>query len=145
MSAPASPPTPSSRRQFIVEGLGAGALLGLSAGCAAPEAAPKPPGAEVAGTGGPSGPLLDPEALGLPYRQNDPEWSRTLMWDRELVIRADTELNGQDPAVSRQLLARYPAGNTIGNEGCMLPGQLEAEAAARRALIQLSAGAGSRK
>jgi hypothetical protein len=122
MRAPAQPPAPTTRRQFIAETIGAGALLSLAApGCAGEgaDAAPRatPPEAD---TGGPSGPLLDPEALGLPYRQNDPEWSRTLMWDRELVIRADTELNGQDPATSRQLLARYPAGNTIGNEGCML-------------------------
>jgi hypothetical protein len=68
----------------------------------------------------PTGERLDPEALGLPYRQDDPTWGDDLMWDRDLVIQAATELEGMSAADAEALLRKFKTGNSIGNEGCQL-------------------------
>jgi len=70
-------------------------------------------------TGAPYVPF-DLAGLGMPYRQDDPVWSDDLMWDRELVIRAATELDGVPIGTARSLMRWFPNGNSIGNEGCML-------------------------
>ncbi len=119
----------TGRRTFLRGAIGAGASLGLaltSEGCnasapsttasvcsPAADAAPAPP-AE------PTAPLHDPLAAGMPFRQDDPVWGKDLMWDRELVIRADHELNGAPLAQARALMRAFPDGNTIANEGCLL-------------------------
>ena len=56
----------------------------------------------------------------LPYRQDDPRWADDVMWDRDLVIEADTRLNGRPREHAAGLLRRFDDGNTIGNEGCLL-------------------------
>jgi hypothetical protein len=117
-----------SRRRFLAEALGASVGLGaLGVACGVDEASgrlPPPARREGALVPGPSpfviGGRLNPEALGLPYRQDDPTWADDLMWDRDLVIRADTELNGQSQQVAESLLRPFRNGNSIGNEGCML-------------------------
>ncbi|MFM2161370.1 MAG: hypothetical protein RLZZ383_882 [Pseudomonadota bacterium] len=60
------------------------------------------------------------DLTGMPFRQDDPTWGSTLMWDRALVIRAATELNGFSPIRAAGLLRRFPDGNNIANEGCQL-------------------------
>ena len=98
-----------TRRRFLGSALGAGVTLGLGSLVAASPAADAQ---------APTGPLLD--LTGMPYRQDDPRWADDLMWDRKLVMRADMELNGRTRAEAAELLHRYPNGNSIGNEGCML-------------------------
>ena len=97
----------STRRGFLRLAAGSAASLGLGALAGAPAAASAPHGRPL-------------DLTGMPYRQDDPRWSRDLMWDRSLVVRADVELNGRTRAQAAELLRRYPEGNTIGNEGCML-------------------------
>ena len=60
------------------------------------------------------------DLTGMPFRQDDPTWGSTLMWDRSLVIQAATELNGFSPIRAAGLLRRFPDGNNIANEGCQL-------------------------
>lgn len=60
------------------------------------------------------------DLTGMPYRQDDPRWGREVMWDRDLVLRAATELNGESPEVAESLIREFEDGNTIANEGCML-------------------------
>jgi hypothetical protein len=67
--------------------------------------------------------LVDPypfDLTDLPFRQDDPRWADELMWDRELVIRAATELDGFSMADAQALLRPFRTGNSIGNEGCQL-------------------------
>ncbi|MBM4359858.1 MAG: hypothetical protein FJ096_17280 [Deltaproteobacteria bacterium] len=125
------------RRAFLRRALGAGTALGVASvpvlgatgGCAA-EAAPgdgmtgdatpcepKPPFDPLAGV--PEG-TLDIVGAKLPYRQADPAWGGDVMWDRELVIQAATELEGYTQADAESLLREFEDGNTIANEGCML-------------------------
>jgi hypothetical protein len=56
----------------------------------------------------------------MPYRQDDPRWGSDLMWDRRLVLRAATELDGRSAADAAQLIHQYPDGNNLANEGCQL-------------------------
>lgn len=42
------------------------------------------------------------------------------MWDRDLVIKADTRLNGDSQADAEALMRKFDDGNTIGNEGCQI-------------------------
>jgi hypothetical protein len=56
----------------------------------------------------------------LPYRQDDPLWGGELMWNRDLVIQAATQLNGETKKDAEALLRKFPDGNSIANEGCML-------------------------
>jgi len=60
------------------------------------------------------------DVAGMPYRQDDPGWRSDLMWDRALVIRAATQLNGDTLSEAQALLREFDDGNTVGNEGCML-------------------------
>jgi hypothetical protein len=57
---------------------------------------------------------------GMPFRQDDPTWGSTLMWDRSLVMQAATDLNGFSALRAASLLRRFPDGNNIANEGCQL-------------------------
>ena len=63
---------------------------------------------------------LDVAGAKLPYRQHDPLWGADLMWDRDKVIAADVQFNGQSPAVAASLLREFDDGNNLANEGCML-------------------------
>lgn len=56
----------------------------------------------------------------MPYRQDDPRWGRDVMWDRRLVIRTATQINGMRKTVAEDLMRSFPDGNTIANEGCQL-------------------------
>ena len=139
----------ATRRRFLKQALGTGACLGLgslASACspgspadpaspadpdpadgavpspptAPPSAAPSaPPTAPPSSTPSPdSG--LGVEAAGMPYRQDDPVWAEDLMWDRDLVIEAAVDLNGETQADAEELLREFDDGNTIANEGCML-------------------------
>jgi hypothetical protein len=111
-----------TRRTFLGQALGTGAVA-ISAGCGpAPSAPPQPGDAGTPMDAGieASAALLDVAGAGLPYRQDDPTWGPELMWDRDLVIRADHELNRQPLTQARSLLRAFSDGNSIGNEGCML-------------------------
>ncbi len=109
--------TDPTRRSFIRSALGAGA--GLRLGLI---------GAAIGGVGAsmssaaatPSEQLTDLAATDMPYRQDDPRWGDHLMWNRKLVIKADTTLNGQSRRDAAALLYPYKGGNTIAHEGCML-------------------------
>jgi len=93
--------------------LGAGATLGagvLLAGC----------GETASGSAAAGGPPLNAAAAGLPYRQDDPRWGSDPMWDRRLVIKAATELDGRSAAEAEHLIRQYADGNTIANDGCQL-------------------------
>jgi hypothetical protein len=120
----------AARRTFLRAALGSGAAvgLGLAGGCTSGAASSNAvsagpatcaPDASITPTE-PTAPLLDPRAAGMPFRQDDPVWGKDLMWDRELVIRADHELNGASLTQARALMRRFPDGNTIANEGCLL-------------------------
>jgi hypothetical protein len=122
---PDAPSSALDRRALLLGAAGLG--LGCAADKARGSASDSAGGAADSGEGdagadifGAPGPLLDPEGAGLPHRQGDPAWGDQLMWDRDLVIRADTELNGNPPAHARSLLRRFASGNTIRHEGCML-------------------------
>ncbi len=136
------------RRTFLVRALQAGAaasLGSLGAGCASEPVASgarpcaPPPDASFGADGARTdavvdvaaaadaprdaavvGPRPDVAAAGMPYRQDDPAWGADLMWDRDLVIRADHELNGEPLTAARALLRNFSDGNSIGNEGCLL-------------------------
>ena len=105
---------PDSEHSFTRRSLlGTGASLGIGAalascsdGSSAGAAPPAPP--------------IDPIAAGLPYRQSDPRWRDDLMWDRDLVLRAATELDGVPEADAAALIREYDDGNNISNEGCQL-------------------------
>lgn len=56
----------------------------------------------------------------LPYRQDDPTWGHDVMWDRDLVIKADTKLNGESRTQAESLMREFEDGNTIANEGCLI-------------------------
>jgi hypothetical protein len=112
-----------NRRTFLRAALGTGASVGvgLVAACgtnreASAASCPTAPAAAAEATA----PLLDPRAAGMPYRQDDPTWGKDLMWDRDLVIRADHELNGATLTRARSLMRAFPDGNNIANEGCLL-------------------------
>ncbi len=108
-----------TRRSFIRSAIGAGAGLGvgsLAAACGSAGASANVSSAAAA----PTGKLTDLAAAGMPYRQADPRWGGKPMWDRKLVIKADTTLNGQSRRDAAALLYPYKDGNTIANEGCML-------------------------
>ncbi len=113
-------PSSVTRRGFMSQAAGVGASLGMGAlfggslrQAAAEPTAPLAPNA-VAGS------LIDLQALGMPYRQDDPVWARDLMWDRKLVLRAATQLNGMSKTQANELLRKFRDGNSIGNEGCQL-------------------------
>ena len=110
-----NPPKKSSRRKFIGQAAGAGAAVGASS-LLGPFA-----GAAIAGGSRPraTGTRFDLRALGMPYRQDDPRWSRDLMWNREKVIKT-AMLDGYTRKQASSLIRRFPNGNTIGNEGCQL-------------------------
>ncbi len=138
---PANQPQPASatRRQFLQGAatvVGAGAALGAwVAGCTTGQPASgcgPAAGADAAATGRPvdasvqldtagggPGPALEVDAT-LPYRQHDPKWGKDLMWNRSLVIKAATQLNGETKADAESLLREFDDGNNIANEGCML-------------------------
>lgn len=63
---------------------------------------------------------LDVAGAKMPFRQDDPRWGNELMWDRDLVLRAATELQGLSAEEAEALMREFDDGNTIGNEGCML-------------------------
>jgi len=101
--------SPLSRRTL----LGAGASLGIGAllaSCADES------NSEVRSLA----PAIDARAAGLPYRQDDQRWGSDLMWDRNLVLRAATELDGLSKADAAALIREYDDGNNIANEGCQL-------------------------
>jgi hypothetical protein len=79
-------------------------------------AAAPAPAAGGSGDGAP----FDLAALRMPYRQDDPAWGRDVMWDRRLVTRTATQVNGMRASVAGGLLRQFPDGNTIANEGCQL-------------------------
>jgi hypothetical protein len=114
------------RRAFLRRALGTGAALGVTgsmvgamSGCAG-EAEPCPPKAAFDPLAGVPDGTLDVAGTKMPYRQADPAWGGDTMWDRELVVRAATELEGYTQAEAEQLLREFEDGNTIANEGCML-------------------------
>jgi hypothetical protein len=100
---------PLSRRAL----LGTGASLGIGAVLASCS-----DGSTAAGA--PQAPPIDAAAAGLPYRQSDPRWGSDLMWDRDLVLQAATELDGVPKADAAALIREYDDGNNISNEGCQL-------------------------
>ena len=120
----------NTRRSFLKTAMGAGAAAtlgtltsacGADASNAAETAVPAACDTPAIDAGTPvSGPLLNVTAAGLPYRQDDPAWGPDLMWDRDLVIRADHELNGATLTQAKSLLRKFDDGNSIGNEGCLL-------------------------
>jgi hypothetical protein len=55
-----------------------------------------------------------------PFRQDDPEWSADVMWDRGKVMEVHRRYNGKSAAQAKSLLRAFRAGNTIGNEGCLI-------------------------
>ena len=122
---PLSHSTPPARRDFLRTVLGAVASLGASgavSGCATAESASDCPSDGttkpfdyLAAT--PDGAL---DVSGLPLRQDDPAWGAEVMWDRDLVIQAATELDGYSTAEAALLLREFDDGNNIANEGCML-------------------------
>lgn len=68
----------------------------------------------------PDNPVLSHDLSKLPFRQDDPAWGKDLMWDRNLVIQAATQLNGETKKDAEALLRKFPDGNNIANEGCQL-------------------------
>lgn len=93
--------------------------------CAPPEvdapgtAPPDAVAAEVVVNAAAGGVALVVDAV-LPYRQHDPKWGSDLMWDRSLVIKAATQLNGESKSDAESLLRAFDDGNNIANEGCLL-------------------------
>lgn len=61
---------------------------------------------------------IDPNIM--PFRQHDPRWGSELMWNRDLVIKAATELNGESQADAESLLRYFEDGNNLANEGCQI-------------------------
>ena len=108
-------------RRRVLQGGGALLGAGILSGCAAPSTtgecddAPDALDVDLAAT-----PDLTLDLTGLPYRQDDPRWSSDLMWDRDKVLRAAVELNGETSDDAEALMRAFPDGNTIGNEGCQL-------------------------
>jgi hypothetical protein len=104
-------------RRRVLQG---GALLGATVlgGCAAPSTTGGCDDALDAALA--STPDLTLDLAGLPCRQDDPRWSSDLMWDRDKVLRAAIDLNGESPEDAAALMRAFPDGNTIGNEGCQL-------------------------
>ncbi len=119
----------ATRRAFLAGVVGVG-VSALAVGCEAPTQAPCPAAGDAAAAsdaphdgGAPptsAGPRPEVAAAALPYRQDDPAWGADLMWDRDLVIRAEHELNGATLADARALLRAFDDGNNIANEGCLL-------------------------
>jgi hypothetical protein len=108
----------ATRRRFLQRTIGAGACVSLGSmvgSCA--DVGTKPPADPFDPN---SDRVIDVVGAGMPYRQDDPAWANDVMWDRDLVIRADTELNGHSRADAKALLRKFDDGNTIGNEGCLL-------------------------
>lgn len=128
---PAAPRGPRDRRQFLLH---AAASVGVSAiagacgsggGLAAPaDAAAGCPDASAAPawpTLGDNPPFaLDLAGAKMPFRQDDPAWGKQLMWNRDLVIQAAVNLNGETKKDAEALLRKFPDGNNIANEGCQL-------------------------
>jgi hypothetical protein len=56
----------------------------------------------------------------LPFRQDDPRWGSRVLWQRDVVVRVDTEFNGHPRVEAESLLRRFDDGNTLANEGCLL-------------------------
>ena len=104
----ADPATVISRRSLLAAGASLGAGVVLSS-CSSEDT-----------TGQATGPPVDAAKAGMPYRQDDPRWGSDLMWDRNLVIKAATELDGRPSAEAEALIREYPDGNNIANEGCQL-------------------------
>lgn len=63
---------------------------------------------------------LETALAAMPFRQDDPAWGKQLMWDRDLVIKAATTLNGETKKDAEALLRKFADGNNIANEGCQL-------------------------
>jgi hypothetical protein len=59
-------------------------------------------------------------AVRWPFRPDVPEWADQVMWDRDQVIATHMRGNGKSLRVASDLLRRFPRGNTIRNEGCLL-------------------------
>ncbi|MEI6447289.1 MAG: hypothetical protein WCO96_05330 [Actinomycetes bacterium] len=97
-----------TRRSLIGAGASLGAASLLSA-CGEGGTASTAPGEPI-----------DAAAAGMPYRQDDPRWGSDLMWDRDLVIEAETKLNGRPRAEAEGLMREFDDGNNIANEGCLL-------------------------
>lgn len=55
-----------------------------------------------------------------PFRQDDELWKDELMWDRAQVIEGHMRGNAATRKAANDLLRKFKAGNTIGNEGCLL-------------------------
>ena len=55
-----------------------------------------------------------------PFRQDDPEWRNLAMWDRDKVIETHRLGNSASVQVAEDLLHRFPDGNTIRHEGCLI-------------------------
>lgn len=55
-----------------------------------------------------------------PFRQADPAWGQTLMWNRDRVIETHRKGNRASRRDAASLLREFSDGNTIGNEGCLL-------------------------
>jgi hypothetical protein len=108
-------------RRRVLQGGGALLGAGVLGACAPPTTATTADGcddaldAALAAT-----PDLTLDLTGLPYRQDDPRWGSDLMWDRDKVLRAAVELNGETSDAAAALMREFPDGNTIGNEGCQL-------------------------
>ena len=138
-----TPPHPSTRRAFLSQAARLGALLGassLASACADDTrraASNGPDGSDVGADVGEDAPQQDepcpppPDPIadapdgaldlgGMPYRQDDPRWTNDIMWDRDLVLQAAVELNGESPEDAEALMREFENGNTIGNEGCLL-------------------------
>ena len=109
----------SARRDFLRIASGLGVALGTAAAFGGPVRSVAAAPAPAAGGSGDAAPF-DLAALRMPYRQDDPAWGRDVMWDRRLVIRTATQVNGMRASVAGGLLRQFPDGNTIANEGCQL-------------------------
>lgn len=118
---PSPPPSPANRRGFLrdLSRLTAGAaLVACGDDADSPPASsalpPLPPLPEH-----PQG-LLSAPGAALPFRQHDPAWGEELMWDRDLVLRAAVELNGETRADAEGLMRAFDDGNNLSNEGCQV-------------------------
>ncbi len=110
----------AARRRFLyhLSGLSAGAaLIACGDTTQAPASTTSPTPCPPDLPQHPQG-LLSAEGVTFPFRQHDPAWGDEVMWDRDLVVQAAVELNGETRADAEGLMRAFPDGNTLANEGC---------------------------
>src|SRR5437773_9431618 len=68
----------------------------------------------------PPSPPDEPAGCRWPFRQNDPEWSQDVMWDRATVTALHRKYNRASGRAAESLLRKCEDGNTLANEGCLV-------------------------